>query len=171
MRLWAQGNRDVRYWNCETRRELAWTAAAIPERRATGAADLVAVIQTAEKLMEENPYLSMCREGLATAYLRRGELLLLLGQQEPAVAELMKSLALSAITYEPQAMSGVQLVRGQTYLALGRAKTAAGKTDEATAQWKLALKIFEKALMTDPDNFFHRRGRNEAERALRPPAP
>ena len=62
------------------------------------------------------------------------------------------------------------LVRGQTFLALGRARAAAGKTDEAAGHWKNAAKVFELALKIDPDNFHHRRGFAEAERALKPAA-
>jgi hypothetical protein len=62
------------------------------------------------------------------------------------------------------------LVRGQTFLALGRVKAAAGNKDDAVANWKNAAKVFEIALRVDPDNFHHRLGLSEGERALRPPA-
>jgi hypothetical protein len=62
------------------------------------------------------------------------------------------------------------LVRGLTFLALGRARAAVGKPDEAAEQWTKAAKVFELALKVDPDNFHHRRGLAEAGRELKPPA-
>jgi tetratricopeptide (TPR) repeat protein len=165
-----KATRDVRFWECEARRERARTAAAEPERRAA-AADLVDVIRGEEKLMDEYPNVAFYREAVAAAYLGRGELLILLGQPEPATAELMKSLAVSRELLDKfGVLSASMLVRGQTFLALGRARAAAGKPGEAAEQWTKAAKVFELALKVDPDNFHHRRGFADAERELKPPA-
>ena len=83
------------FWDQETRRERARTWAGIAERRAAAVDDLAEVIQGAEKLVEEYPHDPLYRDALAASYLRRGELRLLLGQVEPAEADLDKSLALS----------------------------------------------------------------------------
>ena len=71
-----KASRDVRYWECEVRRERARTAAAVPERRAAAAEDLVEVIRGLEKLIDEYPNVVFYREAVAAAYLDRGELLL-----------------------------------------------------------------------------------------------
>jgi tetratricopeptide (TPR) repeat protein len=166
-----KATRDFRFWDAEVRRDRARTAAAVPGRRAAAAKDLVEVIRAHEKLMEDYPNVGFYREAVAAAYLDRGELLLLLGQPEPATAELSKSLALSRELLDKfGVLSASMLVRGQTFLALGRARAAAGKPGEATEQWTKAAKVFELALKIDPDNFHHRRGFAEAERELRPPA-
>jgi tetratricopeptide (TPR) repeat protein len=166
-----KATRDVRYWDCEARRERTRTAAAVPERRAAAAQDLVEVIRGLEKLMEEYPNAAFYREAVAAAYLGRGELLLLLGQPEAATAELTKSLAVSRELIDKfGVLSASLLVRGQTFLALGRARAAAGKPAEAADQWTKAAKVFEIALKVDPDNFHHRRGAAEAERELKPAA-
>ena len=165
-----QSTRDELYWFCEVRRERAKTATAIPEQRAAAAAaDLVEVGHLAEKLVEEYPHVAFYREKLAAIYMQHGEVLTLLGQREPAIAELTKSLAVSRELIDRfGVLSASMVVRGQTFLALGRARAAAGKNDEAVANWKNAVKVFEIALTIDPDNFLHRRGYSEAERALKP---
>jgi serine/threonine protein kinase/tetratricopeptide (TPR) repeat protein len=166
-----KASRDFRFWECEVRRDRARTAAAVPERRAAAVEDLVDVISGEEKLMEEYPNVGFYREAVAAAYLDRGELLILMGQPEPATAALMKSLAVSRELLDKfGVLSASMLVRGQTFLALGRARTAAGKPAEATEQWTKAAKVFELALKIDPDNFHHRHGFAEAERELKPPA-
>ncbi len=63
-------------------------------------------------------------------------------------------------------LSDSMLVRGRTFLAIGRQRAAAGKKDEAVANWKNAAKVFELALKIDPENFHLRRGLTEAERRL-----
>jgi tetratricopeptide (TPR) repeat protein len=129
------------------------------------------VIRRAEKLMQEYPNVAFYREAVAAAYLGRGELLLLLGQPAPATAELTKSLTVSRELIDKfGVLSASMLVRGQAFLALGRARAAAGKPDEAVEQWTKAAKVFEIALRVDPDNFHHRRGLAEARRELKPPA-
>ena len=164
-----KANRDERYWDCEVRRERAQTAVAVPERRAAAIADLSEVIPLAEQLIEESPHLYFYKAGLASTYLYRGELLLSLEQPEAATAELTKSLAASRILLDRHgALTRSMLIRGNTFLALGRARAAAGKKDEAAAHWKNAAKVFEIALKIDPDNFHHRRGQTEAERASHP---
>jgi serine/threonine protein kinase/tetratricopeptide (TPR) repeat protein len=164
-----KATRDERFWDCEVRRECARAALAVPERRAAALADLAAVIPPSEKLIEENPHLYFYKAGLASAYLYRGELLLSLEQPEPATAELTKSLAVSRELLDRHGvLTKSMLIRGSTFLALGRARAAAGKKDDAAAQWKNAAKVFELALKIDPDNFHHRRGLAEAERELLP---
>ena len=167
-----KATRDVRFWVCETRRERARTAVAVPERRAGAIADLAEVIPLEEKLIEENPHLNFYKAGLASTYLYRGELLLSLDQSEPATAELTKALVVSRELLERHGIvSASMLIRGKTFLALGRARAAAGKKDEAAAHWKNAAKVFDQALTRlDPDNFHHRRGQAEAARALKTPA-
>ena len=165
-----KATRDVRFWVCETRRERARTAVAVPERRAGAIADLAEVIPLAEKLIEENPHLNFYKAGLASAYLYRGELFSALDQPQPATAELTKSLAVSRELLDRHGnLSKSILIRGNTYLALGRARAAAGKHDEAIGHGKTAAKVFEIALKNDPDNFHHRRGLAEAQRELNPP--
>jgi len=94
-----------------------------------------------------------------------------LDQPELATTELTKSLAVSRELLDRHGvLTRSLLIRGSTFLALGRARAAAGKKDEALAHWKNAAKVFEIALTIDPDNAHHRRGRAEAERALVPPA-
>lgn len=163
-------NRDIRYWECEVRRERAKTLGTVPEKRAAAAEELIYVIRALEKLMEEYPNVAFYREATAAAYLGRGELLTLLGQPEPAATELAKSLTVSRELIDKfGVLSASMLVRGQTYLASGRAKDATGKREEAKDQWTKAAKVFELALKVDPDNFHHRRGLVEAERELKPP--
>jgi tetratricopeptide (TPR) repeat protein len=166
-----KATRDVRYWDSEVRRERARTAVAVPERRAAAIADLAEVILPSEKLIEENPHLYFYKAGLASVYLYRGELLLALDQPEPATAELTKSLAVSRELIDRHGvLTRSMLIRGNTYLALGRARAAAGKPDEAAVHWTKAAKVFELALQIDPDNFHHRRGLTEARYALNPAA-
>ena len=166
-----KATRDERYWDCEARRERARTTVALPERRAAAVAELAEVIPSAKKLTEEYPLVALYRGGLAETHLYRGELLLSLDQPEPATAELTKSLAVSRELLDRHGnLSKSILIRGNTYLALGRARAAAGKRDEAIGHWKTAAKVFVIALKNDPDNFHHRRGLLEAERALKPPA-
>jgi len=55
------------------------------------------VIKYAEKLVEDNPSLAMYRTLLATASLRRVELLTALGKPDDAIAELTRSMAASRI--------------------------------------------------------------------------
>ena len=162
-----KATRDERYWDCEVRRERARTAVAVLDRRVAALADLADLIPVAEKMVEENPQISFYHEGLAATHLYRGELLLATGQPEPATAELTKSLAVSRALMErhgPRSMP--LLVRGKTFLALGRARAAAGKREEAAAHWRNAAKVFELGLRADPDNFHHRRGQADAEREL-----
>jgi tetratricopeptide (TPR) repeat protein len=164
-------SRDELFWGCEVRRARAQTAAVIPERRAAEANDLVEVSRLAEKLVDDYPQVAFYREKLAETYLLRGELLTLLGQLEPAAAELAKSLAVSRVLIDRfGVLSDSMLVRGRTFLAIGRQRAAAGKNDEAVANWKNAAKVFELALKIDPENFHHRRGLTEADQALKPSA-
>jgi hypothetical protein len=67
-------------------------------------------------------------------------------------------------------LSASLLVRGQTFIALGRARAATGKNDVAATHWTNAVKVFGFGLQVDPENVHHQRGRAEAERLLRPPA-
>jgi hypothetical protein len=88
-----------------------------------------------------------------------------------ATAELTKSLAVSRELLDRHGvLTRSMLIRGNTFLALGRARAAAGKKDEAAAHWKNAAKVFEIALRIDPDTFHHRRGLVEAELHAKPPA-
>jgi hypothetical protein len=131
----------------------------------------VEVARIAEKLVDDYPQVAFYREKLADAYLLRGELLTRLGQLVPAAAELAKSLAVSRVLLDRfGVLSDSMLVRGRTFLAIGRNRAAAGKNDEAIANWKNAAKVFELALKIDPENVHHRRGLEDAERALKPPA-
>jgi tetratricopeptide (TPR) repeat protein len=164
-------SRDERYWDCEVRRERARTAVAVPERRLAALADLAQVIPVSEKLVEENPHLYFYKAGLASTYLYRGELLLALDQPDEATAELTKSLAVSRVLIDRHGvLTKSMLIRGKTFLAIGRARAAAGKPDEAQAHWKNAAKVFELALRIDKDNFHHRRGLAEAQQLANPPA-
>ncbi len=166
-----KASRDALFWGCEVRRARAQTAAAIPQRRAAEANELVEVGRLAEKLVDDYPQVAFYREKLAETYLIRGELLTLMGQLEPAAAELAKSLAVSRVLIDRfGVLSDSMLVRGRTFLAIGRERAAAGKNDEAIANWKNAAKVFELSLRFDSENFHHRRGLAEAERALKPPA-
>ena len=166
-----KATRDELHWVCEVHRERAKTAAAVPGERAAAAADLAAVSRTAERLVDEYPQVAHYREKLAAVYMQRGELLALLGQPDPAAAELAKSLSVSRELIDRFGVQSASLlVRGQTFLAIGRIRAAAGKTDDAVANWKNAAKVFEIALKIDPDNFHHRRGLAETEQALKPPA-
>lgn len=162
-----KANRDVRYWDCETRRERAWTAAGIPERRETAADELVDVIRVMEALVAENPQIAFYKESLVAAYLRRGELFLLLNKLELASSALERSMTVSRELLDRFGpLSGSVLVRGQTYLALGKLHAAAGKPDEAAADWKKAVNVFEVGVKADPDSFQHQRGLAEAKRLL-----
>jgi serine/threonine protein kinase/tetratricopeptide (TPR) repeat protein len=163
-----KATRDVRYWDCEVRRERARTLVAVPEQRQAALADLALVIAPSEKLIEENPHLYFYKAGLASTYLYRGELLLALGQPEQATAELTRSLAVSRELLDRHGvLTRSMLIRGNTFLALGRARAAAGKKPEALGHWKNAAKVFEIALTIDPDNVHHQRGRAEAEAAIK----
>jgi tetratricopeptide (TPR) repeat protein len=167
----SKASRDVRFWEWEVRRERTRTEAAVPARRAAAAGELVEVIRGKETLMGEYPAVAFYREAVASAYLGRGELLLLLGQPEAAAAELTKSLAVSRELLDKfGVLSASTLVRGQTFLALGRVRAADGKATAAAEEWAKAAKVFELALKVDPDNFHHRRGLTDAQRELKPPA-
>jgi serine/threonine protein kinase/tetratricopeptide (TPR) repeat protein len=123
-----KATRDERYWDCEVRRERARTAVADPQRRAAALADLAEMIPLAEKLIEDNPHFHFYKAGLASTYLYRGELLLALEQAEPATAELTKSLPVSRELLDRHGvLTRSMLIRGNTFLALGRARAAAGK--------------------------------------------
>jgi serine/threonine protein kinase/tetratricopeptide (TPR) repeat protein len=161
-------NQDVRFFGCEVRLERARTGAKVIEQRAALADDLAEVSRICEKLVDEYPYLGFYRERLATSYMLRGELLTLLDQPETATAELTKSLKVSRDQLDRfGGFSAPMLVRAQTFLALGRARAAAGKNNEAIAHWKNAATVFGLGLKVDPDNFHHRRGLAEAEQALK----
>jgi serine/threonine protein kinase/tetratricopeptide (TPR) repeat protein len=160
-----RANRDVKFEDCDTRRERALTATAVPERRAAAAVDLVEVIRVREKLVEDHPNIAFYREGLAADYLCKGQLLILLGKPDESAADLTKSLAVSRVLLDRHGpLSDSMLVRGQTFLALGRARAAAGKNAEAARHWKNAITVFEMALKTDPDNFHHQKGLAEARK-------
>jgi eukaryotic-like serine/threonine-protein kinase len=164
-------NRDFLYSYCEARFERARTATVIPERRASTVADLLELVPILEKLVADYPDFAAYKKGLATVYLRRGELLLSLGQTELAAAELTKSLAVSRILYDRHGtLTETYLVRGQAFVALGKAQAAAGKPDEAAARWKSAANIFQVALKGDPDNIHHQRGLLDSQPAPKPPA-
>jgi tetratricopeptide (TPR) repeat protein len=165
-----KASRDVLFQDCEARRERARTAADVPERRAAAAEDLAGVIPVAEKLVADNPQVAFYRQELAADYLCRGELLILLAKPEEATADLTKSLAVSRVLLDRfGVLSDSMLVRAQTYLALGRARAAAGKDDEAAGHWKNAITIFEMALKIDADNVHHQRGLAEARKVAGPP--
>ena len=163
-----KANRDERFWNCEVRRERARTSAAVPEQWAAAANDLEDVILIADKLVEEYPHVAFYREGLTAAYLRRGELLTLLGKVEPAITVLDKSLIKSRelITRHGN-LSATLLVRGEAFLAKGKALAAAGKAAEALIQWNNAAIVFNTAIKDDPENYHHCLGAAEVERALK----
>jgi tetratricopeptide (TPR) repeat protein len=109
------------------------------------------VIPLAEKLIEEFPLVVHYRAGLAETYLYRGELLLSLDQTDLTTAELTKSLAVSRELLDRHGvLTKSLLIRGNTFLALARARSAWGALDEAAAHWKNAAKVFEIALKLDP---------------------
>jgi len=164
----AKKGRDERFHECLARIERARTAEAVPDRRVAAAADLVEVIKASEKLVDDFPDVNFYREGLASAYLRRGELLTLTGQPALAEEELTKSLKVSrALLDRHGVLSASLLVRGQTFLALGRAQAELGKYDDAGKNWNNAAKVFEIALKIDPDNFHHRHGLAGAQEELK----
>ena len=153
------------------RRERARTLLRAVERPAASIDDLADVLPVAQKLVDDNPHLPLYRERLADTYLLRAEGSARQGQWEPATTELTKALAVSRELIDRfGAKTDYLLVRGRTFLALGRVRAAAGKPDEASAHWKNAAKVFELALKFDTDNFHHRRGLSEAQAALKPPA-
>ena len=163
-----ESNHDVLIIGCEVRLERARTGAQAIEQRAVLADDLAQVSRICEKLVDEHPYLAIYRERLATSYMVRGELFTLLGQPEPATGELTKSLKASRELLDRfGGFSAPMLVRAQTFLALGKARAAAGKNNEAITHWKNAATVFGLGLKVDPDNIHHRRGPAEAERALK----
>lgn len=165
-----KASRDILFHDCEARRERAKTAMADPERWAAAATDLGEVIPVAETLVNDHPQVAFYRQGLASDYLGRGELLLLMGKPDAAAADLAKSLTISReLLTRHGPLSDSLLVRAQTYLALGKARAAAGKTDEALGHWKNAITIFGIALKTDPDNAHHQRGLAEARIQVGPP--
>jgi tetratricopeptide (TPR) repeat protein len=105
--------------------------------------------------------------GRSAELLFRGELLLALEQPKPATAGLMKSLAMSRVLLDRHGvLTRSMLIRGNTFLALGRAQAAARNKNEALAFWKNAATVFEIALKIDPDNFYHKRGLADARRKL-----
>jgi serine/threonine protein kinase/tetratricopeptide (TPR) repeat protein len=168
--LGPQATRDERFWDCEVRRERAWTAATIPARREAAAEDLVKVIGKMEKLVLENPLIAFYQEALAAAHLRNGEILLLLNKPDIAKDAIEKALAVSRVLLDRHGvLSASMLVRGRAFIAMGRTQAASAKNDLATTQYANAVKVFDIALKIDADNFHHRRGRAEAERALRLP--
>jgi serine/threonine protein kinase/tetratricopeptide (TPR) repeat protein len=161
-------DQDVLIFGCEARLERARTGAKVIKRRAALADDLAEVSRICEKLVDDHPYLAMYRERLATSYMLRGEMLTLLGQPEAATTELTKSLKVSRELLDRfGGFSAPMLIRAQTFLALGKARAAAGKNNEALAHWKNAATVFGLGLKVDPDNFHHRRGLAEAEQGLK----
>jgi serine/threonine protein kinase/tetratricopeptide (TPR) repeat protein len=163
--LKADVNPDHLFWDGEVRRERAVTALAMPEHRAAAAADLVEVVQTLEKLVDDYPNTALYREKLAAVLTVRGELLLRLDQSSSAATEVTKSLAVSRELIDRfGGVSASMLVRGNAYMTQGRVQAAASKLQDATASWKNASTIFERAVKIDPENFQHRRGAAEAER-------
>jgi tetratricopeptide (TPR) repeat protein len=164
-----KAGRGVLFWDQETRRERARTWAGIVDRRAAAVNDLAEVIKGAEKLVEEYPHDPLYRDTLAASYLRRGELHVLLGQYEPAAADLDKSLALSRQVIDRYGAQSAYLgTRGLTYLALGRVSVAQGKAAEAAERFKNAITVLKKGLEKDPDNVHHRRALEQAEREAAP---
>ena len=164
-----KANRDIYYQVCDVRTERARTWALVPERRAAAADDLVEVIKFAEKLVEDNPSLAMYRTLLATAYLRRAELLTALGKPDDAIAELTKSMAASRILLDRHGnLPDSLLVRGESYLALGAAREAAGKKTEAVAAFKSANNVMRIAITVDPDNIHVQRTLTAAQKAAVP---
>jgi serine/threonine protein kinase len=164
-----KASRDIYYQVCDVRTERARTWALIPERRAAAAADLVEVIKFAEKLVEDNPSLAMYRTLLATASLRRAELLIALGKPDDAIAELSRSMAVSRILLDRYGnLPDSLLVRGEGYLALGTARVAAGKKTEAAAAFKSANNVMKMAIAADPDNIHVRRAWAAAQKAPPP---
>jgi tetratricopeptide (TPR) repeat protein len=158
--------RDVYYQVCDVRTERARTWALIPDRRGAAAHDLVDVIKFAEKLVDDNPSLAMYRSLLATAYLRRAELLTALGKPDNAISELTKSMAVSRILLDRHGnLSDSLLVRGESYLALGAARAAAGKTAEAAAAFKSANNVLKIGIGVDPDNIHVQRALARAQKA------
>jgi hypothetical protein len=84
-----------------------------------------------------------------------------------ATTELTKSLKLSRELLDRfGGFSAPVLVRAQAFLALGKARAAAEKINEAIAHWKNAATVFGLWLKVDPDNIHHRRGLAEAEQGL-----
>jgi tetratricopeptide (TPR) repeat protein len=164
-----KASRDIYYQVCDVRTERARTWALIPERRAAAADDLVEVIKVAEKLVEDNPSFAMYRTLLATASLRRAELLIALGKPDDAIAELSRSMAVSRILLDrfgnlPDSL----LVRGESYLALGTARVAAGKKTEAAAAFKSAKNVMKMAITADPDNIHVQRAWAAAQKVAPP---
>jgi tetratricopeptide (TPR) repeat protein len=166
-----KAGRDVVYWVCEVREQRARTAVEVPDQRAAAEADLVELGRIAGKQVDDYPQVAHYRQKQAAIHLTRGELLTALGRPGPAAAELTKSLTVSRELIDRfGAKSASLLVRGQTFLALGRLRAASGKHDDAVGEWTKAATVFRLALKADPDNFHHRRGLTEAEAALKSPA-
>jgi tetratricopeptide (TPR) repeat protein len=162
--------RGLLFWDQETRRERARTWARVADRRAAAVDDLADVISGAEKMVEDFPLDPLYRDGLATSYLRRGELHLLGGQFGLAAADLEKSLLLSKQLVERYPTQSAYLgTRGHTYLTLGRVFVAQGKPAEAGERLKKAAIVFKMGLEQDPDNVHHRRALDQAEREAAPP--
>ncbi len=162
--------RDVIFHDCEVRRERGLTARGIADRRALAVDDLGEVIKIGEKIVNDYPQVGFYREGLAADYLCRAELLILLGRHDDAATDLAKSLLVSReLLNRHGPLSDSLLVRARTYLAFGKARSAAGKNDEALGHWKNAITIFELALKTDPDNVHHQRGLAETRTRVAPP--
>jgi tetratricopeptide (TPR) repeat protein len=167
-----KAGRGVIFWDHETRRERAKTWAEVADRREAATDDLGTVIRGAEKLAEDYPHTPLYQDGLAEAYLRRGELYRHLGQLGPAEADLARSLAVSRQLIDRHgALSAYLGTRGQTYLALGRVSVANGKPIEVAERFKNAATVFRIALQRDPENYHHRRAADEIERELMPNKP
>jgi hypothetical protein len=60
------------------------------------------------------------------------------------------------------------LVRGESYLALGTARVAAGKKNEAAAAFKSANNVMKMAIAADPDNIHVQRAWAAAQKAAPP---
>jgi serine/threonine protein kinase/tetratricopeptide (TPR) repeat protein len=164
-------NRDVRYWECEIRRERTRTARLAADRRVNPEVELPDVITIIEKICADNPHIAHFLEGLAAARLEYGEVLTQSNRADAATAELTVSLAVSRDVHQRFVnLSSNLLIRGRTFHAMGHARAAAGKPDEAVKNWKNAVAVFDVAIRLDPDNALHRRGRAEAIRAITPPA-
>jgi tetratricopeptide (TPR) repeat protein len=164
----AKGGRDVRHYYHRLRVERAVTWGQTADRRGAAVDDLGGVIEGAEKLIAEYPSVAAYKEVLAAACLRCGDLQRVLGQLGPAEADLNKALTITRelVDRYGQLPDHVAL-RGQAYLALGRAEAAAGKPAEAAGRFANAVGVLQVARRKSPDDHHIRRGLEEAEREAR----
>jgi len=135
--------------------ERAWTLARMPNRHASGLADLDSAIVGFEKLARQFPQMPAYprSQGMGTLY--RGQLKALLGQREAAAQDLNAAAQIfESLVGKYQDVPVYRSFLGQTYVALGQLDTDPKKT----AEWyRKAREMLAGAVQRSPENALDRK--------------